>query len=78
MANQLHAALRDLYPGGAALAPTAKFAATLLRTIRPDSPADRTRKELARDLVRELRAVDAALVDIEQRMTAARDGAWTP
>jgi transposase len=73
IANQLHAVLRDLSPGGAALALTAKSAATLLRTIRPDSPADRTRKELAQDLVRELRAVDASLADIEQRMTAALD-----
>lgn len=73
IANQLHAVLRDLSPGGAALALTAKSAATLLRTIRPESPADRTRKELAQDLVRELCAVDASLTDIEQRMTAALD-----
>ncbi len=34
VANQLHAVLRDLTPGGAALAITAKSAATLLRSIR--------------------------------------------
>ena len=73
IANQLHAVLRDLIPGGAALALTAKSAAMLLRSIRPESPAERTRKELAQDLVRELRAVDASLADIEQRMTVALD-----
>ena len=71
IANQLHAVLRDLTPGGAALAITAKSAATLLRSIRPESPAERTRKELAQDLVRELRAADASLTDIEARMTVA-------
>jgi transposase len=55
------------------LALTAKAAATLLRSIRPESPAERTRKELAQDLVRELRAADASLADIEARMTVALD-----
>jgi transposase len=73
IANQLHAVLRDLTPGGAALAITAKSAAMLLRSIRPESSAERTRKELAQDLVRELRAADASLADIEARMAAALD-----
>ena len=73
IANQLHAVLRDLTPGGAALAITAKSASTLLRSIRPASSAERTRKELAQDLVRELRAADASLADIEKRMTVALD-----
>jgi transposase len=69
----LHAVLRDLVPGGAAVAITAKSASVMLRSIRPESQAERTRKELARDLVRDLRAVDASLTDIEKRMTAALD-----
>lgn len=73
VANQLHAVLRDLVPGGAALAITAKSASTLLRSVRPASPCERTRKELAQDLVRDLRAVDASLTDIEQRMIDALD-----
>jgi hypothetical protein len=71
IANLLHAVLRDLAPGGAALALTAKSAAALLRTIRPESPAERTCEELARDFVRELSAVDAGLADIEAQMTVA-------
>ena len=72
-ANQLHAILRDLVPGGGATAITAKSASTLLRTVRPESPSERTRKQLAQDLVRDLRAVDANLADIEKRMTEALD-----
>ncbi|MGE0307980.1 MAG: IS110 family transposase [Acidimicrobiia bacterium] len=77
IANQLHAVLRDLSPGGAALAITAKAAAMVLRSIRPESAAERTRKDLAQDLVRELRAADTSLADIEQRMTVALDGHGT-
>ncbi len=73
VANQLHAVLRDLVPGGAALAITAKSASTMLRSIRPASTCERMRKELAQDLVRDLRAVDASLADIEQRMSATLD-----
>lgn len=73
VANQLHAVLRDLVPGGAELAITAKAASTMLRSVRPGSVCERTRKELAQDLVRDLRAVDASLADIEARMSAALD-----
>ena len=71
--NQLHAVLRDLVPGGAALAITAKSASAMLRLVRPASPCEPTRKELCQDLVRDLRVVDASLADIERRMSAALD-----
>ena len=73
VANQLHAVLGDLVPGGAAVAVTAKAAAKMLRCVRPASACKRARKELAQDLVRELRTVDASLVDVEQRMAVALD-----
>lgn len=73
VANQLHAVLRDLVPGGAEVAITAKAATAMLRCVRPVSTCERTRKELAQDLVRNLRAVDASLADIEKRMAAALD-----
>lgn len=72
-ANQLHALLRDLIPGGGAVAISAKSASSLLRSVRPESPSERTRKELCQDLVRELRSVDTSLGDIEKRMTAVLD-----
>lgn len=65
--------LRDLVPGGAELAITAKSASTMLRSVRSVSACERTRKDLAQDLVRDLRAVDTSLADIEQRMSAALD-----
>jgi transposase len=74
VANQLHAVLRDLVPGGAELQITARSASIVLRSIRPASQCERTRKELAHDLVRDLRAVDASLADIERRMSDALDG----
>lgn len=40
-----------------------------MRSIRPASLCERTRKELAQDLVRDLRTVDASLSDIEKRMS---------
>lgn len=73
VANQLHAVLRDLVPGGAALAITSKSASSMLRSVRPASPCEKVRKELAHDLVRDLRAVDVLLSDIEVRMSAALD-----
>lgn len=73
VANQLHAVLRDLVPGGAEVAITARSAAGMLRCVRPASGCERTRKELAQDLVKELRTVDASLADIEKRMAAALD-----
>ena len=60
-ANQLHAVLRDLLPGGAPLQITAPAAAALLGRIRPAGPVEQVRKQLARDLVTELRALDAQL-----------------
>ncbi|MCC5951539.1 MAG: IS110 family transposase [Acidimicrobiia bacterium] len=73
VANQLHAVLRDLVPGGAEVALTAKAAAAMLRCVRPASACERARKDLAQDLVKELRTVDASLADIEKRMAAALD-----
>ena len=71
--NQLHALLRDLVPGGAPLGLTTKSAAAMLRSVRPVSLPERTRKELAQDLVRDLRAVDTSLTEIERRMSDALD-----
>ena len=73
LTNQLHALFRDLIPGGAPVALTAKSASTLLRSVRPAASPERTRKELAQDVVRDLRSVDAALKEIEKRMSDALD-----
>lgn len=71
--NQLHALMRDLIPGGARLALTAKVAATELRAVRPATPTEQTRKDIAWDLVRDIRALDERLTAIAERMAAALD-----
>lgn len=71
LVNQLHALFRDLVPGGAKTALTAAGATALLRRVRPASVTERTRKELARDLVGEIRAVDGRLSETLKRMSVA-------
>ncbi len=70
LVNQWHALLRDLVPGGAPKDLTAAAASRLLTTVRPASPVERARKELARDLVSEIRGLDAHLARVAKRMSA--------
>ena len=59
--NQLHALLRDLIPGGAPTNLTAAAAARLLARVRLAGQVETARKQLARDLVAEIRAADQRL-----------------
>lgn len=59
--NRLHVLLRDLIPGGAALDLTADKAAALLRSIRPITATDSCRRDLARDMIADLRHLDRRL-----------------
>jgi transposase len=58
LVNQLHALLRDLVPGGAKTDLSATAASTLLTSVRPVGPVEAARKQLARDLVAEIRDAD--------------------
>src|SRR5665811_1501326 len=71
--NQLHALLRDLIPGGARTNLTSVEATGLLQSVRPATTVERTRKELARYMVRDIRSLDATLADIASRMAEALD-----
>jgi transposase len=71
LVNQLHALLRDLIPGGADTDLTATTAARALGTVRPVGPAEAARKQLARDLVAEVREVDARLAKLSGQMSQA-------
>jgi transposase len=55
--------LRDLVPGGAPINLTADKAAALLRRVRPVTATAACRRQLARDLLGDLRRVDARLAD---------------
>lgn len=61
LVNQLHALLRDLLPGGASKQLTADQAVDLLRPLRSVGVVERTRKDLAREMIAELRGIDARL-----------------
>jgi transposase len=61
LVNQLHAVFRDLLPGGAPKGLTAALASRLLAGIRPAGPVEAARKQLARDLVAEIRDADRRL-----------------
>jgi transposase len=66
--NQLHAVLRDLLPGGASTDLSADQAAAALSRIRPASRVEHARKDLARELVADIRALDARLKANKQHM----------
>ena len=66
--NQLHAVMRELLPGGVSTDLTANQATDVLRRVRPSSPVERARKELARELVADVRALDARLKANQQRL----------
>jgi transposase len=59
--TRLHALIAELLEGGAAQSLTADKAAAVLRGIRPVSDVDAIRKELARELLEDVRRLDARL-----------------
>jgi transposase len=69
--NRLHSLLRDLVPGGAPTDLTAAKAVTLLRRVRPTTTTAACRRELARDLLGDLRRVDARLADNKAQLREA-------
>jgi transposase len=69
--NRLHVLLRDLHPGGADVRLDTSEASTLLAKIRPVTAADHQRKQLARDVVRDLKRHEATIKDLEKQLRAA-------
>jgi transposase len=69
--NRLHVLLRDLHPGGAEVRLDTTDASALLSKIRPATAADHQRKQLARDVVRDLRRHEASIKDLEKQLRAA-------
>jgi transposase len=67
--NQLHALLRDLVPGGARNDLTAAAAAKVLAGLRPAGPVETARKTVARDLVAEVRDLDARIKKVTAEMS---------
>jgi transposase len=69
--NRLHVLLADLVPGGAGRSLDADAAAALLRRVRPAAAPARTRRQLAVDLVADLRALDRRITAVEDRLRDA-------
>jgi transposase len=69
--NRLHVLLCDLLPGGAKRSLDADTAATLLRRLRPATTPARTRRQLAVDLVADLRVLDRRITAVEERLRHA-------
>jgi transposase len=75
--NQLHALLRDLLPGGAPTDLTAVDASRLLTGVRPVGPVEAARKQLARDLVAEIRDTDQRLKTLTAQVADTLDAHGT-
>ena len=69
--NRLHVLLRDLHPGGAEVRLDTTDASALLTKIRPVTDADRQRKQIARDVVRDLKRHEASIKELEKQLRAA-------
>jgi transposase len=69
--NRLHVLLRDLRPGGAEPRLDTADASALLTKIRPVTAADHQRKQIARDIVRDLKRHEASIKELEKQLRAA-------
>ena len=69
--NRLHVLLRDLHPGGAEVRLDTSDASALLTKIRPRTAADHQRKQIARDVVRDLKRHEASIKELEKQLRAA-------
>jgi transposase len=70
VANQLHAVLCELVPGGFPREITAPQAAVLLESLRVSTAADVARAQLAAEILDDLRRLDLQLRELHKRLTA--------
>lgn len=75
--NRLHVLLRDLVAGGAPTDLSADKAADTLKRLRPATATECCRRDLARDLITDLRRLDRAIKDNESQMRDAVDASQT-
>jgi transposase len=75
--TRLHALLAELVEGGAPQHLSAQQAAVILRRVHPGSGVDAIRKDLARDLLDDLKRIDAKLEANHARITEAVQASGT-
>jgi transposase len=68
--NRLHQLLCDLLPGGASGRLSADRTARMLRRVRPQRAPGRTRRQLASELLRDVRSLDRRISDLDHRIQA--------
>jgi len=71
VACRLHAVLCDLVPGGIANEITVSRAARILGQITPAGPAAKARRELAAELLADIRHLDAQRREVKKKLAAA-------
>lgn len=69
--NRLHAVLRDLLPGGAPTGLSADKAAGLMKGVRPTTATDNCRRDIARELLADLRRLARQVKENEDQMRDA-------
>jgi transposase len=67
----LHVLLADLLPGCVRRGLSSDEAAALLRQVRAPTGADSTRRDLARDVLQEIRAVEQTIHRLDQQLESA-------
>ena len=76
--NRLHGLLRDLVPGGVTGTLSAHRAARILRGLRPQEGASaRLRRRLASEILRDVRALDRKVADLDGRIEVEVEASGT-
>jgi transposase len=75
--NRLHGFLRDLVPDGVAGTLSTHRAARILRGIRPRGSSARVRQRLASEVLRDVRALDRKIADLDGRIEAEVEASGT-
>jgi len=76
-ANRLHVVLCELVPGGIAKELTVSRAVSLLETVEPAMAVDQARYEMARELLDDVRRLDAKKKEMNRRIASAVDASGT-
>jgi transposase len=75
--NRLHGLIRDLLPGGVSGKLSADRAARILRGIRSKGASDRLRRRLASEILRDVRALDRKVADLNERIEVEVEASGT-
>jgi transposase len=75
--NRLHVLLRDLLSDPVGKQLSTNTAAKLLRRARPKHPAGRVRRRLASELVRDVRALDRRIAQLDKRIAVEVEASGT-